>query len=50
VIQTIVIVALFAGAVFYLGRMLFKAFRPAKSGCEGECKCSESKIQLPTNR
>lgn len=44
-VQTVVIFALFAAAIFYLGRLLFKAFRPAKHGCAGDCKC-DSKVQV----
>jgi hypothetical protein len=37
-IQAIIIVVLFAAAVFYIGRMVYKTLT-AKKGCGGNCKC-----------
>lgn len=37
-VQQVLIVLLFLGAVAYLGRILYRSFS-AKAGCEGECKC-----------
>jgi len=36
--QIIIIAILFAGAVFYIGRMMYKALTTKKS-CGGNCKC-----------
>jgi len=37
-IQTIIVIVLFAGALFYVGRMLYKNIFTKKS-CGGNCKC-----------
>jgi len=37
-IQAIIVVILFAGAVFYVGRMVYKSLFTKKS-CGGNCKC-----------
>jgi hypothetical protein len=37
--QTIVIVLLFAAAIFYVGRMVYKSLF-VKKGCGSNCKCS----------
>lgn len=44
--QGILIAILFTGAVFYLGRLLYRAFRPSKAGCAGDCKCADAKVQV----
>ncbi len=36
--QIIIVVLLFAAAVFYLGRMVYKSLT-AKKACGGNCKC-----------
>ncbi|AYL93988.1 FeoB-associated Cys-rich membrane protein [Mucilaginibacter celer] len=36
--QTIIVILLFAGAVFYLGRMMYKSLT-TKKACGGNCKC-----------
>ncbi|WP_091150151.1 FeoB-associated Cys-rich membrane protein [Mucilaginibacter pineti] len=37
-IQAIIIIVLFAAAIFYIGRMMYKSLT-AKKGCGGNCKC-----------
>jgi len=37
-IQVILVILLFAAAVFYVGRMLYKSLT-AKKSCGGNCKC-----------
>lgn len=37
-IQTVIIVLLFAAALFYVGRMIYISFT-AKKGCGTNCKC-----------
>jgi hypothetical protein len=37
-IQIIIVIALFAAAVFYVARMLYKSMT-AKKGCGTNCKC-----------
>ncbi|WP_114938925.1 FeoB-associated Cys-rich membrane protein [Mucilaginibacter endophyticus] len=36
--QIIIIAILFAGAVFYIGRMMYRSLTTKKS-CGGNCKC-----------
>lgn len=36
--QLIIVLILFAGAVFYFGRMIYKSLT-AKKGCGENCKC-----------
>jgi hypothetical protein len=36
--QTLIIVLLFAAAVFYVGRMVYKSLY-IKKGCGADCKC-----------
>jgi len=37
-LQVVIIALLFAGAIFYVGRMLYKSIFTKKS-CGGNCKC-----------
>jgi hypothetical protein len=37
-IQVVIILILFAGAIFYVGRMIYKSLS-AKKGCGSDCKC-----------
>ncbi|MEO6149106.1 MAG: FeoB-associated Cys-rich membrane protein [Mucilaginibacter sp.] len=37
-IQLIIVIILFAGAVFYIGRMAYKSLF-VKKGCGSNCKC-----------
>jgi hypothetical protein len=37
-VQTIIVILLFAGALFYVGRMVYKNLFTKKS-CGGNCKC-----------
>jgi hypothetical protein len=38
ILQTVIIVFLFAAALFYVGRMIYKSLS-AKKGCGSNCKC-----------
>jgi hypothetical protein len=39
-IQTILVIALFAGALFYIARLLYRSiFSSKKPGCGSNCKC-----------
>lgn len=39
-IQTILVIILFAGALFYIGRLLYHTvFSSKKAGCGSNCKC-----------
>ncbi len=37
-IQTVIVILLFAGALFYVGRLVYKSLFTKKS-CGGNCKC-----------
>lgn len=37
-VQAIIIILLFAGAVFYVARMMYRSVS-AKKSCGGNCKC-----------
>jgi hypothetical protein len=37
-IQTVIVALLFAAAMFYVGRLLYKSFF-VKKGCGSNCKC-----------
>jgi len=37
-IQLVIILILFAGAIFYVARMIYKSLS-AKKGCGSNCKC-----------
>lgn len=39
-LQTILVVILFVAALFYIGRMIYRAATPKKGGCGSSCKCS----------
>lgn len=47
-IQSIIIALLFAAAVFYVGRMVYKSLS-AKKSCGANCKCGVdfSNIEVP---
>ncbi|WP_276091164.1 FeoB-associated Cys-rich membrane protein [Pedobacter sp. JY14-1] len=38
-IQTLLVILLFAGALFYIGRMVYRSLTPKKDGCGSNCKC-----------
>ncbi|WP_442589367.1 FeoB-associated Cys-rich membrane protein [Pedobacter sp. AW31-3R] len=38
-IQTIVVGLLFAAALFYIGRIIYRAVSPKSGGCASNCKC-----------
>lgn len=37
-IQEIIVIALFAAALFYMGRIVYRSFK-AKNACGTNCKC-----------
>ncbi|WP_158828793.1 FeoB-associated Cys-rich membrane protein [Mucilaginibacter lacusdianchii] len=51
ILQTVIIVLLFAAAVFYVGRMIYRSMS-AKKGCGSDCKCGVdfSNIEPGKNR
>ncbi|WP_081675018.1 FeoB-associated Cys-rich membrane protein [Daejeonella oryzae] len=49
-IQEIILIILFAGALFYVGRIIYRSLN-SKNGCASNCnKCAAdfSKIKIPT--
>lgn len=38
-IQTILVIILFAGALFYVGRIIYRSVTPKNGGCGSNCKC-----------
>jgi hypothetical protein len=38
-IQTILVGLLFAAALFYIGRTIYRSVSPKKGGCASNCKC-----------
>jgi flagellar biogenesis protein FliO len=38
-IQTIILIALFIAAIWYVGRMIYRAVSPKNGGCASNCKC-----------
>jgi hypothetical protein len=38
-IQTILVAILFAAALFYIGRIIYRAVSPKSGGCASNCKC-----------
>ncbi len=47
--QTIAIILLFAAAIFYVGRMLYKSLY-AKKGCGSNCKCGVDFSNVDVNK
>jgi len=38
-VQMILIILIFAAAVWYVGRIIYKAISPKSGGCASNCKC-----------
>ncbi|MBE9600385.1 FeoB-associated Cys-rich membrane protein [Pedobacter sp. MC2016-24] len=38
-IQTIILIGLFIAAIWYVGRMIYRAVSPKSGGCASNCKC-----------
>jgi len=48
-IQVVIILILFAGAVFYVGRMIYKSLS-AKKSCGSNCKCGVDFSNIEANK
>jgi hypothetical protein len=48
-IQAIIVIILFAAAIFYIGRMMYKSIT-AKKGCGGNCKCGVDFSGIETSK
>jgi hypothetical protein len=48
--QTILVFILFAVALFYIGRMVYKNLRVKKDGCGGNCKCGVDFSDIKTEK
>jgi hypothetical protein len=47
-IQFLLMIAIFIGAVFYVGRMIYQSVAPKKDGCATGCgKCAANFDQSP---
>jgi len=38
-IQTVLVALIFAAALFYVGRMIYRSVSPKRTGCGSNCKC-----------
>lgn len=38
-IQTVSVILLFVAALFYIGRLVYRAVSPKSGGCAANCKC-----------
>ncbi|WP_129714208.1 FeoB-associated Cys-rich membrane protein [Pedobacter sp. SYP-B3415] len=38
-IQKVIVILVFAAALFYIGRMVYRSLRTKEEGCGGNCKC-----------
>jgi len=38
-IQTVILFVLFAAALWYVGRMIYRSVSPKTGGCASNCKC-----------
>jgi len=38
-LQTVLVALIFAAALFYVGRMIYRSIAPKSRGCGGNCKC-----------
>ncbi len=47
-IQFILMIIIFAGALFYVGRMIYRAISPKSTGCASGCgKCAANFDNIP---
>lgn len=49
-IQFILVIIIFAGALFYVGRMIYRSISPKSKGCAtgcGKCAANFENIQAP---
>ena len=47
--QSIIVILLFLGALFYLGKIIYKSFT-AKNGCASNCKCGVDFSKVEGNK
>jgi len=45
-IQTALVILLFAGAIFYIVRLIYRAASPKSGGCASNCKCGVDFSQI----
>jgi hypothetical protein len=48
-IQNIIVLILFIGASFYIGRSIYRSFK-AKNGCGTNCKCGVDFSKIETEK
>jgi hypothetical protein len=49
-IQTILVVLLFAAALVYVGRIIYRAVSPKSRGCASNCKCGIDFSNIEPNK
>ncbi|MCX2485162.1 FeoB-associated Cys-rich membrane protein [Pedobacter sp. MR2016-24] len=49
-IQTIIVGLLFAAALFYIGRIIYRSLSPSKGGCASNCKCGVDFSNIETKK
>ncbi|PST84790.1 FeoB-associated Cys-rich membrane protein [Pedobacter yulinensis] len=49
-IQKIIVAIIFALALFYIGRMVFRSLRSKEEGCGGNCKCGVDFSSIPPEK
>jgi len=48
-VQTVIIVILFAAALFYVGRLMYRSLT-SKKECGSNCKCGVDFSKMPSNK
>jgi len=49
-IQSILVILLFAAAIFYIGRIIYRAVSPKSGGCASNCKCGVDFSNIEPNK
>ncbi|WP_144009532.1 FeoB-associated Cys-rich membrane protein [Pedobacter nyackensis] len=49
-IQTILVILLFAAAIAYVGRIIYRAVSPKSGGCASNCKCGVDFSNIEPNK
>jgi hypothetical protein len=49
-IQTIIVILVFIAALFYVGRMIYRAVSPKSGGCASNCKCGVDFSNVQPNK
>lgn len=49
-IQTTIVILVFIAALFYVGRMIYRAVSPKSGGCASNCKCGVDFSNVQPNK